>query len=499
MAQPLRSSFILVPTSSSQSSSSSSVGGSAESESDDSPSSQHKSSSSFSSSSPPSNHLPVVFGRSKLTVILRPKTSTNPRLEEWARKFELEKQQNQWQEDLRYDNACRYEHQQEQEQPSQKRDAPAAEEADSDNRMDIHSSNKRQKKVSELSSSSYDDVNLSSSSACPFPPVRLSFRGQGRHGQNRQRKHDHVDHQTRRQNLPAAFALGSSSVPFPSSLMRKGQTLSKQSLFSSSSSKNLDHDAKNSRNPTTDDLLYREFLPPQDYNGGGKYWKDRFMFMQTIVKDTRKHVRDLEEDQRQLRARVHELEEQLLLQGVGGVGGRGSTSSSSSSRHFVDVGSDHDGDDDDAGDDCQGHYGTNNRQGQNGRYGTNNDGEKTDRGEDGNGQSTHPKTTKNVSNDHMDHMIEPPVPERCPSQLRKEGGRTKIVSIDAAADAAPGDRREGSSSSSFPPSVVVTCAQQHRVVSSCLYMTDGEGLSDDDNNDNGDECDSIIDESSSVM
>mmetsp|Transcript_21160 Transcript_21160/g.50287 ORF Transcript_21160/g.50287 Transcript_21160/m.50287 type:complete len:496 (-) Transcript_21160:80-1567(-) len=495
MVQPLRSSFILVPTSSSQSSSSL-VGGSSESESS-SPSSQ-QSSSSFSSS-PPSNHLPVGLGKSKLTVILRPKTSTNPRLEEWARKFELEKQQHQWHEDLRYDDdddVHPYEHQQEREQehPSQKRDAPAAEEVDSDNRVDIHSSNKRQKKVSELSSSSYDDVNLSSSSSS-FPPVRLSFRGQGRQGQNRQQKHDRVDPQTRRQNLPVAFALGSSSVPFPSSLMKKGQTLSKQPLFPSSSSKNLDHNS-NINHPTTDGLLYREFLPPQDYNGGGKYWKDRCIFMQTIVKDTRKQVRDLEEDQRQLRARVHELEEQLLLQGGGG--GRGSSSSSSSSsRHFVDVGSDHDGDDnnnhDDAGDDCQGHYGTNNHNE------IDNDGEKTDRGEDGNGQSTHPKTTKKVSNDHMDHINEPPVPERCPSQLRMEGGRTKRVSIDAAADAAPGDRREGSSSSSFPPSVVVTCAQQHRVVSSCLYMTDGEGLSDDDNNDNGDECDSIVDESSSVM
>ena len=301
--------------------------------------------------------------------------------------------------------------------------------------------------------------------------------------------------------------------------MKKGRTLTKQPLFSSSLSSSspqpvdeYDDIRPRTTHPTTTDIkdlsLYREFLPPQDYNGGGKYWKDRCMFMQSIVRNTRRQVHDLEEDQRQLRMKVHELEEQLLLfhhNRQGGLSnGRDSSSfsSSSSSRHFVDSGSNHnhyDGDDhdDDADNSCRGHYGSNNH-----NEDFLNDSEKKDPVEAGNGQSTCPNT-KNGSTIQLEYLNEPPVPERCPSQLRMDGGHTKRVSIDdvAVADGGRGDRRGRSSSSSSLPSVVVTCAQQHRVVSSCLYMTDGEGLSsDEDNNDYGDDCDSIFDdESSSVM
>jgi hypothetical protein len=53
-----------------------------------------------------------------------------------------------------------------------------------------------------------------------------------------------------------------------------------------------------------------EFQPPSDE----AYWKRRCFRMQSICQDTRRRMRDMEEDQRQLRRRIQELEKQLLLQ-----------------------------------------------------------------------------------------------------------------------------------------------------------------------------------------
>mmetsp|Transcript_19672 Transcript_19672/g.35443 ORF Transcript_19672/g.35443 Transcript_19672/m.35443 type:complete len:259 (-) Transcript_19672:46-822(-) len=53
-----------------------------------------------------------------------------------------------------------------------------------------------------------------------------------------------------------------------------------------------------------------EFEPPSDE----AYWKRRCFRMQAICKETRSRMREMEEDQRQLRRRIQELETQLLLQ-----------------------------------------------------------------------------------------------------------------------------------------------------------------------------------------
>ena len=51
-----------------------------------------------------------------------------------------------------------------------------------------------------------------------------------------------------------------------------------------------------------------EFEPPADV----EYWKKRCFQWQEICQTSRKKVRDMEEDQRQLRRRIWELEERLL-------------------------------------------------------------------------------------------------------------------------------------------------------------------------------------------
>ncbi|KAG7360445.1 hypothetical protein IV203_035544 [Nitzschia inconspicua] len=53
-----------------------------------------------------------------------------------------------------------------------------------------------------------------------------------------------------------------------------------------------------------------DFDPPSDE----EYWKRRCFLMQSICQDTRCRLREMEEDQRQLRRRIRELETQLLLQ-----------------------------------------------------------------------------------------------------------------------------------------------------------------------------------------
>ena len=51
------------------------------------------------------------------------------------------------------------------------------------------------------------------------------------------------------------------------------------------------------------------FEPPSDE----QYWKKRCLQMQDVCQKTRKRMRDMEEDQRQLRRKIFELEEQLLV------------------------------------------------------------------------------------------------------------------------------------------------------------------------------------------
>jgi hypothetical protein len=53
-----------------------------------------------------------------------------------------------------------------------------------------------------------------------------------------------------------------------------------------------------------------EFEPPCNE----EYWKRRCFRMQAICQETRSRMREMEEDQRQLRRRIQELEKQLLLQ-----------------------------------------------------------------------------------------------------------------------------------------------------------------------------------------
>jgi hypothetical protein len=54
--------------------------------------------------------------------------------------------------------------------------------------------------------------------------------------------------------------------------------------------------------------LPSDFEPPSDED----YWKKRCFHMQDVCQQTRKRTRDMEEDQRQLRRRIWELEESLL-------------------------------------------------------------------------------------------------------------------------------------------------------------------------------------------
>ena len=48
------------------------------------------------------------------------------------------------------------------------------------------------------------------------------------------------------------------------------------------------------------------------------YWKKRCFHWQDVCQKSRKRVREMEEDQRQLRRRIWELEERLSLQDCGG-------------------------------------------------------------------------------------------------------------------------------------------------------------------------------------
>jgi hypothetical protein len=53
--------------------------------------------------------------------------------------------------------------------------------------------------------------------------------------------------------------------------------------------------------------LRQEFEPPTS----PAYWKNRCQQFQHICQTSRTRIRDMEEDQRQLRRRIHKLEEQL--------------------------------------------------------------------------------------------------------------------------------------------------------------------------------------------
>jgi TolA-binding protein len=165
------------------------------------------------------------------------------------------------------------------------------------------------------------------------------------------------------------------------------------------------------------------------------------MYMQDICRDTRRQVRELQEDQRQLRARVHELEEQLLSGPI-----------QQQQTHHEHHHNDHDIVN--TGDDEQ------------------------DMDKQKNSGSYPRETTENRINGSA-AIAAPVAPYPSPPMA---ASHTKRVSIDAAhpdtVDVDDADRNEPSSS---PPTVIVTSAQQHRIVSSCLYMTDGEGLSDEDN------------------
>ena len=61
-------------------------------------------------------------------------------------------------------------------------------------------------------------------------------------------------------------------------------------------------------------FLRREFEPPTD----DEYWKGRCLKWQNICQRSNKRIRDMEEDQRQLRRRIHELEERLTLRNNNG-------------------------------------------------------------------------------------------------------------------------------------------------------------------------------------
>ena len=57
-----------------------------------------------------------------------------------------------------------------------------------------------------------------------------------------------------------------------------------------------------------------DFQPPSDQD----YWKKRCFHWQDVCQKSRKRVREMEEDQRQLRRRIWELEERLSSQDCGG-------------------------------------------------------------------------------------------------------------------------------------------------------------------------------------
>ena len=139
----------------------------------------------------------------------------------------------------------------------------------------------------------------------------------------------------------------------------------------------------------------RHRICPSSSVSESNYWKTRCLGMQTFCHVSKNRLLDAEEDQRQLRQRIRELEEQLLLQ-----------TSRSNGNSVVS----------------------------------------TDEG------------------DATNHKILPDVEESI-----HRGDAAERPDEDMACT----DNKE-----SGPPTIVIEIKENHQAISSCLYMTDGEGLND---------------------
>jgi len=126
----------------------------------------------------------------------------------------------------------------------------------------------------------------------------------------------------------------------------------------------------------------------------GDYWKTRCLRMQDVCDETRNCLRESEEDQRQLRQRVRELEEQLLIHA----------------------------------------------------------------------SVTHPTTPVDANSSDV-------------SKGEGEGEGEGEGDISKRGDGGTGNA-EGSKKKRVFPSLVVEIKENHQAVSSCFYLTDGEGLSE---------------------
>lgn len=188
-----------------------------------------------------------------------------------------------------------------------------------------------------------------------------------------------------------------------------------------------------------DELLYRDFIPPQNE----RYWKRRCMYMQDVCRDTRSQMRNLQEDHRQLRHRVWELEEQLLQQMNHKVLVK-ETSAPAAAKEEE--------------------------------------------------EAYHGDSDERVDKEDTRFVVAGSNVGVSPDRRRRHRCRHHASDDDVGGSPPHSSPNNGGSPSLFglytpwtppPPTVVVTSAVQHRMVSSCLYMTDGEGLSDGGGSDDG--------------
>jgi hypothetical protein len=183
---------------------------------------------------------------------------------------------------------------------------------------------------------------------------------------------------------------------------------------------------------TTTSRLPVDFEPPNDEN----YWKRRCFIMQSICKETRSKMREMVEDSRQLRHRIHILEKQLLRQQ--------SLSLAAESMTVV-------------------HDPT--REGEERKIST------LEAREDSNGDENDHRDTKRCgtrTTTNGDDAVE----QKNISGTTTRAG-TSLVPPPAAESATPRRRRTRT-----PPAVLTIPKHESAAASSCFYLTDGEGLSD---------------------
>jgi hypothetical protein len=182
---------------------------------------------------------------------------------------------------------------------------------------------------------------------------------------------------------------------------------------------------------TTTSRLPVDFEPPNDEN----YWKHRCFIMQGICKETRSKMREMVEDSRQLRHRIHVLEKQLLRQQ--------SLSLAAESMTVV-------------------HEPT--REGEERKIST------LEAREDSNGDENDHRDTKRCGTRTTTNGDDGVEQKNISGTTARAG--TSLVPPPAAASAMPRRRTR------TPPAVLTIPKHESAAASSCFYLTDGEGLSD---------------------